>query len=199
MQGPNNEPVDSAFGQFQIPYPQMPAGADSSSTYIAAPWVGLLDEAGAFSTDSGVIVQAGVLIEGTNGAFSVQAWWEWYPQPYQFLPDFPVAFGDTISISVTMTSSGTANIVITNQSQHQQTTIPAQGPASSLDKAGFVVEDINKYPFLDFGRVTFSGCRAIIGGNQLGFDSISGELGLSNGKASGSISGSDVLVVTYNT
>lgn len=69
MQGANNVPFDSVFGQYQIPYPQMPAGAHSTSTYYASPWVGLLDDAALLSTDRGVIVQAGDLIKGINGRF----------------------------------------------------------------------------------------------------------------------------------
>ncbi|KAE9372883.1 concanavalin A-like lectin/glucanase [Stipitochalara longipes BDJ] len=197
MVAPTNQTFTSTFTQFKVLQPSMPAKADNHSTYIAAEWVGLTDDQGFASTTAGVIVQAGIVIRGVRGNFTVSAWWEWYPQDEQEI-HLPITWGDTISISITMKNHTTANIVMANLSKKQDQRLTVQGKASDLRFACFIVEDSPPYPFLHFANITFDGCRANVGNKKYGFDNSSGsvdmvDFGSGKSKALGSIANSTTV------
>jgi len=202
MTAPGNQTFTSTFSQFQILEPSMPAGADDESTYIVAEWIGLADDDGLASSTDGVIVQAGILFTGVGGAFTVGAWWEWYPQDEQSV-DLPISWGDTISISITMTSQTTANIIIANTSKKVEQSVTVQGQAANLRYACFIVEDPPPHPFLHFADVAFEQCRASVGDQNYGLDNSSRvvdmvDSGSGKTKASGSIADSSTVKVTYS-
>jgi hypothetical protein len=74
MVAPNNQAFTSTSTQFKVLRPSMPAKADDHTTYVAAELVGLADDGGFASTTSGVLGQAGIVMRGGNGVFTVGAW-----------------------------------------------------------------------------------------------------------------------------
>lgn len=180
----------------------MPAKADNHSSYVTAEWVGLTDDGGFASTTAGVIVQAGILIRGTRGNFTVRAWWQWYPQDEKEV-HLPIAWGDVISISIAMKNHTTANIVMSNLSKKQDQKLTVEGKGSNLRFATFILEDSEHYQLLKFANVTFEGCRANVGEKKYGFDNSSGavdmvDFGSGKAKALGSIANSSTVKVTYS-
>jgi Peptidase A4 family len=205
MQAPPTQTYNSIYSQFQVQKPSMPAGADHNTTYYAGVWIGLSNDAGFDSSQEGIIVQAGVEIQGKNGNFSVGAWWEWFPSGDQDLA-LPIAWGDVVTINITIAGSGTANIVVSNKSQNKNVSVPSQkGNTAALTKALYVVEDpwraTGPTPFINFGKVVFNNCRAMMGTKQVGFDNFSGAITMVDpfGKstAAASISGNSTVNVSY--
>jgi Peptidase A4 family len=202
MVAPNNQSFTSSSMQFKVLKPSMPAKADNHTTYVAAEWVGLTDDGGFASTTAGVIVQAGILIKGTKGNFTVGVWWQWYPQDEQEV-HLPITWGDAISISITMKNHTAANIAMSNLTKKQEQKLTVVGKSSNLRFACFILEDSEHYQLLHFANVTFEGCRANVGEKKYGFDNSSGAVDMvdfANGKAKalGSIANSSTVKVTYS-
>jgi len=205
MQAPPSQSYTSVYSEFQVPKPQLPTGADTNTTYLVGEWIGLSNDAGFSSSKDGVIVQAGVQIQGNNGNFSVGAWWEWFPQGEQDLA-LPIAWGDVVAVNITITSPGTADILVSNKSQNKNVIVPGQkGIGANFTKALYVVEDPLRAPgiapFIDFGKVIFDDCSATIESKQMEFDTLSGVITMVDGsgksRAVANISGSSAVNISY--
>jgi hypothetical protein len=158
MVAPNNQTFTSTSTQIKVLRPSMPGKADNHTTYVAAEWVGFADDGGFASATSGVIVQAGIVMRGRNGIFTVSAWWQWFPNDEQEV-HLPINWGDTTSISISITSPTTVYIVISNLTKKQDAKFMVEaGKPSNLRFACFIVEDSDYSPFLHFANVTFEGC-----------------------------------------
>jgi hypothetical protein len=89
----------------------------------------------------------------------------------QYFDDFYVAPGDTITATVTATSTTSGTGSLYNARSGQTATIELSGqPALCLQTAEWIVEDWTSYgqyvPFADFGTISFTNTSATTLGGQ---------------------------------
>lgn len=118
-------------GTVVMPQPKVPAGADPAQEYVASTWVGM----DGIDDDCSAILQTGIDMHITPGGnVSYEAWFEWYPEPALKATDFPVAPGDSITLSVTSTpadkKSGTAKLI--NHTNNKQVEHAFTGQTTAL-------------------------------------------------------------------
>ncbi|EKM56250.1 uncharacterized protein PHACADRAFT_253276 [Phanerochaete carnosa HHB-10118-sp] len=153
----------SVTATFTVPTPQEPSG--SSGSHSAAAWVGIDGD-----TCQNAILQTGIEFTIDDGQVSYEAWYEWYPEPSYDFTDISISPGDSVTLSVTASSTTSGTVVITNESNGQSVT---QAVSSSYElcqqDAEWIVEDFeqngSQVPFANFGTVTFAGASA---GTSLG-------------------------------
>jgi hypothetical protein len=168
---PSGTTFNDIGATFVVPTPY-PATA-GPGTWSGAAWVGIYN--------SDAIVQAGVIWTVTvsnTGAYSYT-----YSAVYEWLPAGSVQYaitvnaGDTISIlcAIDPSTYSTANCAIENHNTGAFVSETLVAPSSStLDQgqtAAWIVEDFSTgtglVPFGDFTNVTFTGCFAYAGNQQL--------------------------------
>lgn len=158
-------------GYFNIPTPSTPSGA-SSGSYAASAWVGIDGD-----TYGNAILQTGCdFTADTSGGKSYDCWYEWFPNPLTDFPGFTPSAGDTIYAEVVATSSSSGTATLTNQNTGQTVTQQLNAPSSDATLGGqnaeWIVEDFSAggglVPFANFGQVTFTGCNAQAGGQNVG-------------------------------
>jgi hypothetical protein len=130
----------------------------SSSGYSSA-WVGI------DGYNSNSVEQLGTDSDMVNGVPQYYAWWEMYPNPSNTISSIAVHAGDTISASVSYTSSGFV-LAITDGSQKFSTTQTSSSAQRSsaewIQEAPSSITGI--LPLSDFGTINFSNSQATIGG-----------------------------------
>ncbi len=159
-------------GVWNVPAPRSPAGRCDGNTYYSSAWIGIDGSGG-----SGDVLQAGTehdeTCSGGQTQRSLYAWWEWFPAGSVAIGNFPVAVGDSISCLICAGSSTTAQVYLTNQTQHVHTSfgITASSPTTLAGNcAEWVVERpafnnvLTQLP--DYGEVDFSQCFAFTGKSQ---------------------------------
>ncbi|KAJ8462254.1 hypothetical protein ONZ51_g11015 [Trametes cubensis] len=156
----------SVTGTFVVPTPREPSGA--SGDHSGAIWVGIDGD-----TCQTAILQTGIDYTVNGGSVSYSAWWEWYPDAMHSFDGFAVRAGDTITASVTATSSTSGTASITNWSTGLEVIAELEYPyALCGENAEWIVEDYSVngglVPFANFGTVTFTGASAETGSGTVG-------------------------------
>ncbi|KZV75430.1 aspergillopepsin [Peniophora sp. CONT] len=145
-------------GTFTVPTPREPSG--STSSHSSSAWVGIDGD-----TCGSAILQTGVdfTVSGTRTSFD--AWFEWFPAAAVDFSGFPVSAGDSITATVTATSTTAGTATLLNH--RTGTTVShsfTRQPALCQENAEWIVEDFEEggslVPLSNFGTVTFTGASA---------------------------------------
>ncbi|KAK3332200.1 acid proteinase [Cercophora scortea] len=148
----------SVTATITVPTPKKPSGGSSSTQYAASAWVGIDGD-----TCQTAILQSGVdfYVQGTSVSFD--AWYEWYPDYAYTFSGFSISAGDSITMTVTASSTSAGSVKLTNNTKGKSVTHSFSGETNKLceTNAEWIVEDFEEngalVPFADFGTVTFSG------------------------------------------
>ncbi|KAG8874646.1 hypothetical protein FRB97_005765, partial [Tulasnella sp. 331] len=155
---------DSAAGTYKavtatfvVPTPKAASGSSSGA---ASAWVGIDGD-----TCGNAILQTGVDFTVTNGAVSYDAWYEWYPDYAYDFSGIPIAAGNSITITVTASSTKAGTAVIKNNTTGKTVTKSLTSTAALCEQnAEWIVEDFEEgsslVPFANFGTVTFTNALA---------------------------------------
>lgn len=151
-------------GQWTIPH--VNAASGDSSCYI---WIGI----DGYGDGYPYVLQAGISLDVKSGRLTINAWWEWTPDPVRpILPvgSFAVLAGDVISCKIEgQLRSSTATITLQNQRTNQVANFPnpvraQSGVSLRGNYAEWIVEapiENNSQSMLcNYGQVRFSGCAA---------------------------------------
>lgn len=156
---PSGQTFDGVTASFVVPTPKAPSGSSSRGTYSASAWVGIDGD-----TYQNAILQTGVDFTISNGVVSYDAWYEWYPDyAYDFSID--ISEGDTITATVSSTSSTSGTAIIENVTTGK-TVSKSLTSSSALggQNAEWIVEDYEEGSSLvalaNWGTVTFTGATA---------------------------------------
>ncbi|EKM56296.1 uncharacterized protein PHACADRAFT_207576 [Phanerochaete carnosa HHB-10118-sp] len=188
----------SVTATFTVPTPQESSG--SSDTESAGAWVGIDGD-----TCGSAILQTGVDFTVSGSSVSYYGWYEWYPDSASDFSGISFSSGDTVTLTVTATSTTSGTAVITNNSNGQTVSTDITSASALCEQdAEWIVEDPGQgsdgslAPFPNFGTVTFTGASA---GTSTGSVDASGAITFDieqNGEVltSTSISGSSITI-TY--
>ncbi|KAJ4414838.1 hypothetical protein N0V82_007686 [Gnomoniopsis sp. IMI 355080] len=148
-----------------------PTGANPATQSAGAAWVGI--DGG---TCSQAILQTGIDWYVTNGQVSYDAWYEWYPDYSYDFSNIAIRAGDSIrmTVLVSSTTNGAAHIenLTTGQSVSQAMTVGSSAALCETN-AEWIIEDFlscdssgncPQVPFANFGAVTFTQSLAIQAG-----------------------------------
>jgi Peptidase A4 family len=160
--------VTSVVGVFTQPTVSCSKG---STTYVAT-WVGI---DGLTTSD---LVQTGTQATCSGGTASYGAWWEVLPAPETSISSITVHAGDTITASVTYSSTtGKFSMSIVDGTHSFTKTEKVSSATKVREAAECIVERPEVGSALsklaDFGTATFSSCTATIGGTTAGIGSFS--------------------------
>jgi hypothetical protein len=178
---PSGTTFTSVSAQFTVPSPKPVNGQSGSSSA----WVGIDGD-----TYQDAILQTGLDFSvDSDGSVSYDAWYEWYPDYAYDFSGISFSPGDSVSVSVTSSSStaGTATIknLSNGQTVNQRLTAPDSSAKLGGQNAEWIVEDFEEGGGLvtldNFGTVTFTSASA----------------GLSNGKTVGT-TGADIIDLRQN-
>ncbi|KAH8705534.1 putative aspergillopepsin-2 precursor [Talaromyces proteolyticus] len=170
--------VTSVVGTFTIPQPQLPSGADSSTSYCGCAWLGIDGDSDV--CPNGGLLQAGTAwcIQGNTPSF--YAWYEWWPaQEMITFDNFDVTAGDEITVTITATSTSTGYALLENVSQGTSVrhTWKTESPSLCEATGEWIVEDFSDIssdgstslaPFANYGQVTFTGNSATVNRQTVG-------------------------------
>ncbi|KAF4612504.1 hypothetical protein D9613_012749 [Agrocybe pediades] len=143
----------SVTGTFVVPTPTGSNGAASA-------WVGIDGD-----TCGSAILQTGVDFTISNGRVSYDAWFEWFPAAAVDFSGITIRAGDTITVTVTASTTKSGTAVIQNKS-NGQTVSKSLSSSSALceQNAEWIVEDFEEggslVTFANFGTVTFTNAVA---------------------------------------
>jgi hypothetical protein len=157
----------SVTGTITVPTAKAPSGGSSSTQYAASAWVGIDGY-----TCPQPIIQTGVDVYVRNGAITYDPWYEWWPALAYSFSGFPVSAGDSVTMTVTVSSTSAGTVTLKNNSKGKTVTHSFSGEAVKLcqAEAEWIVEDFQlggQYvPFANFGSVTFTGASATAAGGQ---------------------------------
>ncbi|KAH9847714.1 peptidase A4 family-domain-containing protein [Lenzites betulinus] len=146
-------------GTFTAPIPSEPSG--QTGDHLGSAWVGIDGD----TCEEDGILQTGIDYKiSANGTVSYVAWSEWFPVGTLDFDDLTVSAGDSITASVTATSttSGTATLINHSTGQHATQTFSDQA-LLCLTNADWIVEDFDDggmVSFAKFGAVTFTDASA---------------------------------------
>ncbi|KAI8970725.1 acid proteinase [Trametes punicea] len=145
-------------GTFTVPTPREPSGG--SGTHSASAWVGIDGD-----TCGNAILQTGVDFTVSGSRVSYDAWYEWFPSAAFDFSGFTVHAGDSITATVTATSTTGGTATLINHSTGQQVSHTFSGqPALCEQNAEWIVEDFEEgselVPLANWGTVTFTGASA---------------------------------------
>lgn len=142
----------------------VPTIAPSATVTSNATWVGIGGKT------SGDLIQAGVYEIANSDGVTYQVWYELLPADSIAIP-LTVSPGDSISVAILETSQDIWNIVITNNTTHQQFEKTVQYH-SSLSSAEWIQErpllNQSLAPLSGFTPVTFTGVTAVQNGQRVG-------------------------------
>ncbi|KAG8882330.1 hypothetical protein FRB98_003763 [Tulasnella sp. 332] len=155
----------SVTGTFVVPTPKAASGQTSGS---ASAWVGIDGD-----TCGNAILQTGVDFTVTNGKVSYDAWYEWYPDYAYDFSGITISAGDSITTTVTATSTKAGTAVIKNNTTGKTVTKSLTSSYALCEQnAEWIVEDYEEGSSLvtmaNFGTVTFTGASAglVSGGSE---------------------------------
>ncbi len=143
---------------------------------ICATWIGIdgAPSSPSIEWDSTDILQAGTTQEVFGGlAYLSYAWFEWYPDPWFTVSNFPVAPGDTVSCTICVYNPTEAVIHLVNLTSGVMTSF-GKSPKGNFELLGNSAEWIVELPdagipLARFGEVFFDGCVAGTAGGKLLF------------------------------
>ena len=163
---PSGETFNEVTASFVVPTPKVPSGSSSSGSYSASAWVGIDGD-----TYQNAILQTGVDFTIDNGKVSYDAWYEWYPD---YAYDFSIAIseGDTITATVSSTSTTAGTAVIENVTTGKKVTKSlTSSSALGGQNAEWIVEDFEEgsslVALVNWGTVTFTGATAKAGSSSV--------------------------------
>lgn len=164
------------LGEWTVPNVRAPT--NDGQTYYCTSWVGI--DGNTDFAQSQDLCQAGINLEVTQSGSSIArnatAWFEWFPGPEVEIPNFPVAFGDTVIITLCTTGAGATEALVffANLTRGAGTSLVFEAPMVegqqiSLvgDCAQWVVErpasgeKLNPALLADYVELFFSGCQAV--------------------------------------
>ncbi|GAB7329390.1 hypothetical protein MBLNU13_g01174t1 [Cladosporium sp. NU13] len=147
--------ITSVTGTFIVPSDK----SDSSSGSSASAWVGIDGD-----TCGSAILQTGIDFTYSGGRTTYDAWYEWYPDYAYDFSGITFSAGDSVTLTVTATSTTSGKAVITNNTKGKTVTHTFTGGVDGTlceTNAEWIVEDFEEngslVPFADFGSVTFTG------------------------------------------
>lgn len=108
------------IGAWTVPHVYATPGA--AGTEYSSAWLGLDGDG------SGDVMQAGTEMDSDGSCY---AWWEWYPNYEVRIPNFPVAFGDSISLLLCATGPSSAWMSIGNMTSKLYTSFSFNAPAGT--------------------------------------------------------------------
>ncbi|KAI0407254.1 peptidase A4 family-domain-containing protein [Xylaria palmicola] len=144
-------------GTIVVPKPSVPPGGSSTRTYSASAWVGIDG-----STCQSAILQTGVDFSAKGGTVTYEGWYEWYPDYSYRFPNFKIAGGDTITMTVTATGKNSGSVTLDNRTTGQSVSHAFTNQIGNLcqTNAEWIVEDFSQgnslVPFANFGTVVFT-------------------------------------------
>ncbi len=109
-----------------------------------------------------------------NGHLLTPPRYEWYPDYAYDFSGITIAAGDTITMTVTVSSKTGGTAVVENVTRGQSVTHTFRSQTGSLcqTNAEWIVEDFSSggslVPFADFDSVTFTGASASTGSGSVG-------------------------------
>ncbi|KAI1771265.1 peptidase A4 family-domain-containing protein [Hypoxylon cercidicola] len=145
-------------GTIVVPTPRIPSGGSRSTSYSASAWVGIDGD-----TCQTSILQTGVDFTVRGSSVSYDAWYEWFPDYAYDFTGITIRAGDTITMTVTASSTSAGTAVIENVTTGQRVSHSFSGETDRLcqTNAEWIVEDFSSggslVSFADFGTVTFTG------------------------------------------
>jgi hypothetical protein len=107
-------------GAWTVPHVYATPGA--SGTEYSSAWLGLDGDG------SGDVMQAGTEMDSDGSCY---AWWEWYPNYEIQIANFPVAYGDSISLLLCNTGASTAWMSIGNLTSKHYTSFSFSAPSGT--------------------------------------------------------------------
>ncbi|XXH01355.1 hypothetical protein Hte_007713 [Hypoxylon texense] len=111
----NTPAISKASAEWTVPKLCVPSGGNPSSDYFVAAWVGFMGNG--CSGTRGALAQAGVTLTlKHDGTTTAAPWVEWYPKPAEFKNDIQVKPGDTVAVTVDVTSATAGQVTIRNKS-----------------------------------------------------------------------------------
>jgi hypothetical protein len=157
--------IHAVTGTFVVPSITVPDSGDSTQLYCISAWVGI----DGYGSASQSILQTGVRICIQNGQITNTPWFEWYPaSEMDWASGITINTGDSISATVSATSStgGTATITNNSNGQSVSSTFIDQSPGLIGASAEWIVEDSSTngglVNFANFGSdFTFTGAMAL--------------------------------------
>jgi hypothetical protein len=200
---PSGQTFNAVSASFVVPQPSVPSGK-SSGTYSASAWVGIDGD-----TYQNAIWQSGIDVtvtkSGSSLSYSYDAWYEWYPDYAYDFSGITLTAGNTISVSLTTSSSTTGSVVLENVSTGETVTKTITSSSALGGKnAEWIVEDYEENGSLvalaDWGTVTFTDAVATGSGGTSEGPSTADVIDLesSSGSILSSVSvSSSEVVVTY--
>ncbi|KAI1172563.1 peptidase A4 family-domain-containing protein [Nemania sp. FL0916] len=191
--------VTEISGTFTVPKPSAPSGGSRNSEYCGAAWVGI------DGYSNSALIQTGVLWCVQGSSYEYEPWYEYLPAALIEYSGFSVTAGDSVTVTVTKTSTSGGTTTISANGRSASHTFSGQSTKLQGASAEWIVEDFTSgnslVPFANFGTVTFTGATAVINGATVSASSdspVNIVLVSSSGQAltSTSVSGSSVKV-TY--
>ncbi|KZP06760.1 aspergillopepsin [Athelia psychrophila] len=152
----------SVTGTFKVPTPTGSSGSASA-------WVGIDGD-----TCGSAILQTGIDFTIDGGDVSYDAWYEWYPAVSTDFSGISFSAGDSVTLTVTATSTKAGSAVIENNTTGKKVTKSlTSSSALCQQNAEWIVEDFEEgsslVKFADFDEVVFTGATAkTISGDSVG-------------------------------
>ncbi|KAG9246851.1 peptidase A4 family-domain-containing protein [Calycina marina] len=181
----------SVTGTFTVPTPTT-AGSGSA-------WVGIDGD-----TCSTAILQTGIDWTKSGSSITYDAWYEWYPDYAYDFSGITLAAGNSITVTVTVTSSTAGVATIKNNTTGKSVTHTFTSQTGTLCEynAEWIVEDYesngSQVTFANFGTVTFSSASAVKSGTTVdvtGAEII--DMELSSGVVTSVTDTASTVVITY--
>jgi hypothetical protein len=152
--------VTDVAGQWVVP------AATGTGTAYSSAWVGI------DGFNSPTVEQIGTDSDVVNGTPQYYAWYEMYPSGSVNLP-LTIHAGDTISADVSY-ASGKFTLSISDVTTGKSYTTTQTAPAARRSSAEWVMEAPSSFfgvlPLANFGKATFSGAHATVGGTTGAID-----------------------------
>ncbi|KAF5365899.1 hypothetical protein D9757_011051 [Collybiopsis confluens] len=152
---PRGQRYATAVGTFTIPDPKSNPSQGQTSASASA-WVGIDGD-----TANAAILQAGIdFTVSESGDVTYDAWNEFFPTPAEDFTGFPMAAGDSITVTIQATSATSGTVTLDNNTQQKSVSKTLKAPSSTATLAGqnaeWIVEDFSVngglVNFVDFGR-----------------------------------------------
>lgn len=148
----------SVTATFTVPTPKEPSGG--SGSHSASAWVGIDGD-----TCGTAILQTGLDFTIDGSSVSYDSWYEWYPDYAYDFSGITFSAGDSVTLTVTATSTKAGKAVITNNTKGKTVTKSITSTTALCEQdAEWIVEDFEEdsslVPFANFGKVVFSGASA---------------------------------------
>jgi hypothetical protein len=172
-------------GTITVPTPKIPAGGSSGTEYSVSAWVGIDGDA---CTNS--LVQTGIDASISGSSISYNAWYEvrigtnvvtvflltqhdkWYPDYSYDFSGISISAGNTVKLTISLTSTTAGEAIIENISTGTTVTHKFTGePALCEKSAEWIIEDFEDggtlVPFANFGSLEFYDAYAIENGKTV--------------------------------